>query len=91
MLDAKESAGIGRAQLANVFASDGFQDGQLVLVSSLVAAREAHLDRFLSLAPESVVSDFEEQASPRASRPPRCRRSAARPPRSPPPLPSWTR
>ncbi|MCZ7528318.1 MAG: methyl-accepting chemotaxis protein [Acidimicrobiia bacterium] len=59
-LAAKERAGIERAQLATVFATDGFAPGQLVTVSSLVAAQQSFLHVFEELATPDVTAGWEE-------------------------------
>jgi methyl-accepting chemotaxis protein len=60
MLNAKEKAGIERAQLSNAFSTDQFAPGQLVTVSSLVAAQGAYLGSFLALVDEQGRQEYEE-------------------------------
>ncbi|MCP3937903.1 MAG: HAMP domain-containing protein [Actinomycetia bacterium] len=58
LLNAKELAGIERAQLATVFNLDEFTPGKLVTIASLVAAQEAYLHQFERTANGPVGEAF---------------------------------
>jgi len=55
LLSAKETAGLVRAQLANVFTVDAFAPGQFVRVVSLIAAEQAYLTVFERAASADVL------------------------------------
>jgi methyl-accepting chemotaxis protein len=57
-LSAKESAGLERAQLANVFTVDRFADGQFSLVVSLIATQQAYLTVFERSATADVLQKW---------------------------------
>ena len=57
--NAKENAGLERAQLAGVFAKDAFAPGQQVRVNGLVARREAFLTVFTGLAGAEARASLE--------------------------------
>ena len=64
-LNAKERAGIERAQLSAVFGTDQFAPGQYALVVSLVAAQESFLGLFEDIAHPEVLEAFaQRQADP---------------------------
>jgi methyl-accepting chemotaxis protein len=58
LLSAKETAGLERAQLANVFTADAFAPGQFVRVVSLIAAQQAYLTVFERAANADVLKDW---------------------------------
>ena len=58
LLSAKETAGLERAQLANVFTTDTFAAGQFTKVVSLIAAQQAYLTVFERAAPAEVLNDW---------------------------------
>jgi methyl-accepting chemotaxis protein len=58
LLSAKETAGLERAQLANVFTADVFAPGQFVKVVSLIAAQQAYLTVFERAANADVLKDW---------------------------------
>jgi len=60
-LHAKEKTGIERAQLSNVFGTDGFSPGQLATVSGLIASQAAYLSVFRSLASPDMVAFLKTQ------------------------------
>ncbi|MEM8923189.1 MAG: methyl-accepting chemotaxis protein [Actinomycetota bacterium] len=65
LMEAKERAGIERAQLSTVFARDEFQPGQVATIASLIAAQSAFTDTFLAQADDEVLAAYEErQADP---------------------------
>ncbi|GEM_PF-1487657 len=67
-LNAKENAGIERAQLANVFGEDQFAEGQFALVVSLIANQKSFLSLFeQSATPETLVLYNELQGDPLVS------------------------
>ncbi len=64
-LNAKERAGVERAQLSAVFGTDQFAPGQLAAVVSLIAAKNTYLDVFEAIAPADVLAEFEaKEADP---------------------------
>ncbi|MFQ5558054.1 MAG: nitrate- and nitrite sensing domain-containing protein [Acidimicrobiales bacterium] len=64
-LNAKENAGIERAQLANVFGEDQFAPGQYATVVSLIAKQTAFLTTFRQTADATTLAFFaEKQADP---------------------------
>jgi methyl-accepting chemotaxis protein len=63
LLSAKESAGIERAQLSNVFTKDKFAPGQFTTVVSLIAAQEAYLTVFQRAASEDVLGEWDKTKS----------------------------
>ncbi len=64
-LNAKERAGLERAQLSAAFATDRFAPGQLATVVSLVSAQTSFLDLFEALAaPEVLAFHVERQSAP---------------------------
>ena len=64
-LNAKERAGIERAQLSNVFGTDQFAEGQFAKVVSLIAAQDSFLQLFESIANRDTLAFFEsKQADP---------------------------
>lgn len=58
LLSAKETAGLERAQLANVFATDVFAAGQFSTVVSLIAAQRAYLTVFERAATADALNDW---------------------------------
>ncbi|MCP3994528.1 MAG: HAMP domain-containing protein, partial [bacterium] len=58
-LNAKEKAGIERAQLAAAFASDEFAPGQFVTVVSLIAVQDAYLGLFENIVSSEVTGTYE--------------------------------
>jgi methyl-accepting chemotaxis protein len=58
LLSAKETAGLERAQLANVFTTDVFAAGQFSTVVSLIAAQRAYLTVFERAATADVLNDW---------------------------------
>lgn len=63
--NAKENAGLQRAQLAAVFAKDEYAPGQQLRVNGLVAGRDAYLNVFAGLADAEARAALEAtQASP---------------------------
>jgi methyl-accepting chemotaxis protein len=81
LLSATEDAGQERAQMANVFTSDGFAPGQLTKVASLIASQRAYLtilervatadvlERWSAIQKSPVltqIADFEKTALDRA-------------------------
>jgi len=60
-LHAKEKTGLERAQLANVFGTDGYAPGQLALVAGLIATQHAYLNVFTRLAPPALLHAYESQ------------------------------
>lgn len=62
-LQAKERAGIVRAQLSAVFAADTFAPGQFAAVSALVTAHETYLALFEQLANPEVLAAHEQRQS----------------------------
>jgi len=60
-LHAKEKTGLERAQLSNVFGTDGFGAGQLAQVAGLIASQTAYLNVFSKLAPPEVLAAYERQ------------------------------
>jgi methyl-accepting chemotaxis protein len=58
LLSAKETAGLERAQLANVFTTDVFAAGQFSTVVSLIAAQRAYLTVFERAATADVLDDW---------------------------------
>ncbi|MEM8926140.1 MAG: nitrate- and nitrite sensing domain-containing protein, partial [Actinomycetota bacterium] len=58
LLNAKERAGIERAQLSAAFAQDEFSPGQFATVVSLVAAQTAFVDSFYELGSDEVLAYF---------------------------------
>jgi methyl-accepting chemotaxis protein len=63
LLNAKEKAGVERAQLANVFTNDRFAPGQLVTVAGLLAAQETFLRLFDTTAGEAATALLAKEAS----------------------------
>ncbi len=64
-LNAKEKAGIERAQLSNVFGEDQFAPGQYATVVSLISAQTSFLGIFGATAPPAILEFFDEkQADP---------------------------
>jgi methyl-accepting chemotaxis protein len=64
-LNAKELAGIERAQLSEVFEANQFAPGQHAEVTSLIAAQGAFLSVFQDLAPAEALAQFSEtEANP---------------------------
>lgn len=59
LLRAKESAGIERAQLSNVFANKAFAPGQLFTVSAIISRQQIHLRSFAELGPPEVVAAYQ--------------------------------
>jgi methyl-accepting chemotaxis protein len=58
LLSAKETAGLERAQLANVFTTGAFAAGQFIRVVSLIAAQQAYLTVFERAATADVLTDW---------------------------------
>jgi len=58
LLSAKETAGLERAQLANVFTTGLFAAGQFTTVVSLIAAQQAYLTVFERAATADVLKDW---------------------------------
>ena len=58
LLSAKETAGLERAQLANVFTTGTFAAGQFIRVVSLIAAQQAYLTVFERAATADVLKDW---------------------------------
>jgi len=54
-LRAKEEMGLERAQLANAFAANMYDEGQFVTVASLIARRDGFLATFESAAPHGIA------------------------------------
>jgi methyl-accepting chemotaxis protein len=63
LLNAKEKAGVERAQLANVFTTDRFAPGQLVTVAGLLAAQETFLRVFGTTAGEEATALLAKEAA----------------------------
>ncbi|MEM7337054.1 MAG: methyl-accepting chemotaxis protein [Actinomycetota bacterium] len=63
LIEAKERAGIERAQLSAAFARDEFAPGQFFTVASLISARDAFVSRFLDQAAPDVRAYFEARES----------------------------
>ncbi len=59
-LNAKEKAGIERAQLSNVFGRGQFAPGQLTTVAALIAAQDCYLSLFQETASPAVIEAFQE-------------------------------
>jgi len=60
LLSAKETAGLERAQLANVFTTDTFAAGQFSSVVSLMAAQRAYLTVFERAATADVLNQWSQ-------------------------------
>jgi methyl-accepting chemotaxis protein len=61
-LQAKESTGIERAQLSNVFGSDRFAPGQYFTVAALLSAQRTYLQLFAITAPLEVVQLYKQRS-----------------------------
>jgi methyl-accepting chemotaxis protein len=61
-LQAKESTGIERAQLSNVFGADRFAPGQYFTVASLLAAQRTYLHLFAITAPGEAVQLYKQKS-----------------------------
>ncbi len=59
LLQAKERAGIERAQLSGAFTNDAWGDGQYATVLSLIAQQAAFLSVYEDLAPPDMLEFFE--------------------------------
>jgi methyl-accepting chemotaxis protein len=61
-LQAKESTGIERAQLSNVFGADRFAPGQYFAVASLLASQRTYLHFFAITAPGEAVQLYKQKS-----------------------------
>ncbi len=61
-LNAKERAGLERAQLSSVFATDAFAPGQFATVVRLISAQESFLGLFEELADAEVLAAHQERS-----------------------------
>jgi HAMP domain-containing protein len=61
-LHAKESTGMERAQLSNVFGADRFAPGQYFTVAALLASQRAYLRVFAATAPAALNDLYQEKA-----------------------------
>jgi len=65
LANAKEKAGLERAQLTGAFAAGAFAPGQFVLVEQLIATQQTYLSVFQSTATTDVLADWKKiQADP---------------------------